>query len=223
MVETETWKSRPSVCSATATTVVSRIAMMEPRTTTVAMRESSGVMTEGVDVRRGKAAPLGDYFIILKDMDLSKSLCETVDHGAGRIGIRPALSHRVRRRAHREDALARGTDRALSRCHQDPDAAVAQRRRLHGRDGPERLLRSVLHHGTGRRSGRPWVGDTRAGPDRPPSEDRRPYREGTAARRGDPVRPVGAAGVVRGPDPRRAGTAARPLGQDCGGRPQLCC
>jgi DNA-binding MarR family transcriptional regulator len=38
-------------------------------------------MTEGVDVRRGNAAPLGDYFIILKDMDLSKSLCETCAMG----------------------------------------------------------------------------------------------------------------------------------------------
>src|ERR1700722_12446919 len=208
MVETETRKSRPSVSRATATTVVSRMAMMEPRTTTVAIRESSGVMTEGVDVRRGNAAPLGDYFIILKDVDLSKSLCETGTHGAGRRGIRPPSSHRVRRRAHREDGVARGTDRALSRRHQDPDATAAQRRRLHGRDGPEHRMRSVLHHGTGRRSGRPWVGHPRTGPDRPPGEDSRPDREGTEARRGDPIRPVGAAGVVRGLDPRRARAAA---------------
>ena len=58
MVETETWKSRPRVARATATIVVSRMAMIDPRTTTIAMREISGVMTEDVAVRRGKAAPL---------------------------------------------------------------------------------------------------------------------------------------------------------------------
>ena len=66
--------------------------MMEPRTTTVAIRESSGVMTEGVDVRRGNAAPLGDYFIILKDMDLSKSLCDT-----GEMGLAEEAFDRLRR------------------------------------------------------------------------------------------------------------------------------
>ena len=50
IVETETRKSRPSVSRATATIVVSRIAMIDPRTMTVAMRESSGVMAEGVGV-----------------------------------------------------------------------------------------------------------------------------------------------------------------------------
>ena len=45
MVETDTWKSLPSVSRATATMVVSRIDMMEPRTTTVAIRGSSGVRT----------------------------------------------------------------------------------------------------------------------------------------------------------------------------------
>ena len=81
MVETETWKSRPRVARATATMVVSRIDMIEPSTTTVAMRRSSGVRTEVVGTA-GHAAPLGEYFIILKDMyDLSKSLCETAGMG----------------------------------------------------------------------------------------------------------------------------------------------
>ena len=42
MVVTETWKSRPSVASATATIVVSRIDMIDPRTTTLDVRRSSG-------------------------------------------------------------------------------------------------------------------------------------------------------------------------------------
>ena len=43
MVVTETWKSRPRVARATATIVVSRIDMIDPRTTTVEVRRSSGV------------------------------------------------------------------------------------------------------------------------------------------------------------------------------------
>ena len=43
IVVTETWKSRPRVARATATIVVSRIDMIEPRTTTVEVRRSSGV------------------------------------------------------------------------------------------------------------------------------------------------------------------------------------
>ena len=43
IVVTETWKSRPSVARATATIVVSRIDMIDPRTTTVEVRRSSGV------------------------------------------------------------------------------------------------------------------------------------------------------------------------------------
>ena len=39
----ETWKSFANVASATATIVVSRIDMIEPRTTTVEVRRSSGV------------------------------------------------------------------------------------------------------------------------------------------------------------------------------------
>ena len=39
----------------------------------------------------------------------------------------------------------------------------------------------------------------RTGPDRPPGQDSRPHREGTEARRRDPIGPVGAAGVVRRP------------------------
>jgi DNA-binding MarR family transcriptional regulator len=49
-------------------------------------------MTEGVGVRRGNAAPLGEYFIILKDMDLSKSLCET-----GTMGLAEEAFDRLRR------------------------------------------------------------------------------------------------------------------------------
>ena len=47
MVVTETWKSRPSVARATATIVVSRIDMIDPRTTTVDVRRSSGRQGEG--------------------------------------------------------------------------------------------------------------------------------------------------------------------------------
>ena len=47
MVVTETWKSRPRVASATATIVVSRIDMIDPRTTTVEVRRSSGVSLNG--------------------------------------------------------------------------------------------------------------------------------------------------------------------------------
>src|ERR1700683_3337519 len=42
MVVTETWKSRPKVARATATIVVSRIDMIDPSTTTVEVRWSSG-------------------------------------------------------------------------------------------------------------------------------------------------------------------------------------
>jgi hypothetical protein len=42
MVVTGTWKSRAREGSATATIVVSRIDMIEPRTTTVAVRRSTG-------------------------------------------------------------------------------------------------------------------------------------------------------------------------------------
>ena len=42
MVEIETWKSLASVSSATATMVVSRIAMMVPSTTTIPARTTSG-------------------------------------------------------------------------------------------------------------------------------------------------------------------------------------
>ena len=50
IVVTETWKSRPRVASATATIVVSRIDMIDPRTTTVEVRRSSGVSCEGAAV-----------------------------------------------------------------------------------------------------------------------------------------------------------------------------
>src|SRR3984957_19515015 len=42
MVVTETWKSRPRVARATATMVVSRIDMIDPRTTTLEVRRSAG-------------------------------------------------------------------------------------------------------------------------------------------------------------------------------------
>ena len=48
MVVTETWKSRPRVARATATIVVSRIDMIDPRTTTVEVRRSSGVRVKEV-------------------------------------------------------------------------------------------------------------------------------------------------------------------------------
>ena len=48
IVVTETWKSRPSVASATATIVVSRIDMIDPRTTTVEVRRSSGVRVKAL-------------------------------------------------------------------------------------------------------------------------------------------------------------------------------
>ena len=48
MVVTETWKSRPSVARATATMVVSRIDMIDPRTTTVEVRRTSGVSVKAV-------------------------------------------------------------------------------------------------------------------------------------------------------------------------------
>ena len=48
MVVTDTWKSRPRVARATATMVVSRIDMIDPRTTTVEVRRSSGVSVKGV-------------------------------------------------------------------------------------------------------------------------------------------------------------------------------
>ncbi len=48
MVVTETWKSRPRVARATATIVVSRIDMIEPRTTTVDVRRTSGVKVKAV-------------------------------------------------------------------------------------------------------------------------------------------------------------------------------
>ncbi len=43
IVVTDTWKSRPRVARATATIVVSRIDMIDPSTTTVEVRRSSGV------------------------------------------------------------------------------------------------------------------------------------------------------------------------------------
>ena len=48
MVVTETWKSRPRVARATATIVVSRIDMIDPSTTTVEVRRSSGVRRKAV-------------------------------------------------------------------------------------------------------------------------------------------------------------------------------
>src|SRR3569833_3184688 len=47
MVESEVWKSRPSVLIATFTIVVSRIVMIAPRTTTTASRRSSGSKVAG--------------------------------------------------------------------------------------------------------------------------------------------------------------------------------
>src|ERR1700733_12949613 len=69
MVVTETWKSRPSVARATATMVVSRIDMIDPRTTTPEVRRSSGDRVNEV-----LAEEAMEYFILLKDMRLSKSL-----------------------------------------------------------------------------------------------------------------------------------------------------
>ena len=53
IVVTETWKSRPSVASATATIVVSRIDMIDPRTTTVEVRRTSGVRVKVLAGERG--------------------------------------------------------------------------------------------------------------------------------------------------------------------------
>ncbi len=60
MVETDTWKSRARVSSATATIVVSRMAMIDPSTMTVETRRISGVSTESVVVLRDIQLLSGD-------------------------------------------------------------------------------------------------------------------------------------------------------------------
>ena len=60
MVETDTWKSRASVSRATATIVVSRIAMIDPSTMTVETRRISGVRTESWVVLRAMQLLSGD-------------------------------------------------------------------------------------------------------------------------------------------------------------------
>ena len=65
---TETWKSRPSVASATATIVVSRIDMIMPRTTTLDVRRSSGVrVKEGVPVEAMGILNITQRYGVVKD------------------------------------------------------------------------------------------------------------------------------------------------------------
>ena len=65
---TETWKSRPSVASATATIVVSRIDMIMPRTTTLDVRRSSGVrVNEGVPVEAMGILNITQRYGVVKD------------------------------------------------------------------------------------------------------------------------------------------------------------
>src|SRR6516165_5824023 len=95
MVVTDVWKSRARVASATATMVVSRIDMIEPRTTTVDVRRNSGVR-----VNLEAAVCAMEYLRILKDRVLSKSDpgWETRGDGSSRRGLRAPAAHRLRRR-----------------------------------------------------------------------------------------------------------------------------
>ena len=111
MVVTDTWKSRPSVASATATMVVSRIDMIDPRTTTLEVRRSSGDR-----VNEGAAAGRSwDYFIILKGMELSKTFRRWDNRS---MGVAEDAFERLRRVAfdgeHVERMAALGTRLQLS-------------------------------------------------------------------------------------------------------------
>ena len=173
------------------------------------MRESSGVMTEDVDVRRGKAAPLGR---ILHNTQRYGSVKEFVAR-LEVMGLAEEAFDRLRRIAFEgehiekmaaivaQTELSPGVIKTLMRLSRSDGISMGEMARSIGCDPSyiTALVDDLADHGLATRE---------PGPDRPPGQDGRPDGEGTGAGRGDPFGPVGAAGVLRGLDSGRAATAA---------------
>ncbi len=214
IVVTETWKSLASVASATATIVVSRMDMIEPRTTTVEVRRSSGERVKAGALERGIGILHNTQrYEVVKEFPR----CDNRWHGPRRGHIRPTAPHHVRGRVRRADGRARHPHQALARRDQDADAPDQGGRRVHGRDGPRHRRRPLLRHGPRRRPRCARPGPARAGALRPPGEDHRADRRRPEAGAGDRRGVVGAARRLCGPVTGRAAPATRPARQGAGG------
>ena len=155
IVVTETWKSRPKVARATATIVVSRIDMIDPSTTTVEVRRSSGdSVKEGASVDAMGILHNTQRSGIVKDFpgwdNLAMGVAEDVFERLRRITFEgehvermAALNARLK--------LSPGVTKMLMRL-------VQGGRDLHGRHGPGHRRGPVLHHCAGRRPGSAGIG-----------------------------------------------------------------
>ena len=159
MVVTDTWKSRPSVARATATMVVSRIDMIDPRTTTVEVRRSSGVSV--------KAVVCVDAMGLVHNTQRYGVVKEFRRWDNRIMGVAEDAFERLRRIAfegeHVERMAALGVRLKLS------PGVIKMLMRLAKQDGVSMGemargigCRPVLHHGPGRRSRRAGTGPARA-------------------------------------------------------------
>ena len=191
IVVTDTWKSRPRVASATATMVVSRIDMIDPRTTTLEVRRSSGD-----SVNEGAAGEVIGLLHITQRYGVVKDFPRWENRS---VGVSEDAFERLRRVAfdgeHVERMAALGTRLKLS------PGVIKTLVRLAKQDGVSMGemargigCRPLLHHRPGRRPRRAGAGPPRARPRRPTGQDhcadrRRPQPSPTRSTACSPCRP----------------------------------